>query len=148
MTAWRLGEDAVGDSFRTADTQKDALTFVGKMLDWIPADVVALFAAAITAFQSNPSKNSAKILIIGGVLLTFVAVLGGAYKASRSFSFAKAVWTHATLAPIAFLIWSPSVPNSGWHDINWIDKNPELTVAACAVAAFLFALFAPDKPTG
>ena len=142
MTAWRLGEDARRQQDVRALDGDDgsALSFVGRVIEWIPADVVVLFAAAITAFQAEPTDGSAKVLIVGGVILAVVAVIGGAF--AQGGPITKRVGLRAALAPIAFLIWSPSVPGSGWQDIDWIAEHPELTVLACAVAAFVFALIA------
>lgn len=116
-----------------------ALSFVGRVLEWIPADVIALFAAAITAFELEPTDGSSRILIGGGAVLAILAVVGGAFAGD---GFSAKVWARAVLAPIAFLIWSPTVPDSGWQDIAWVADHPQLTVAACAVAAFLFAMLA------
>lgn len=75
-----------------------------------------------------------------------MAVIGGAFKVTRSFkTFTNDVWLKATLAPIAFLIWSATVPNSGWQDVEAIADNPQWTVAVCGVLAFVFALFAPKR---
>jgi hypothetical protein len=80
------------------------------------------------------------------VVLAFVAVLGGAFQVTRSFkAFDKDVWRNAALASIAFVIWSATVPNSGWQDVDVIADNPQWTVAVCGVFAFLFALFAPKR---
>lgn len=140
MTAWRLGEDASRTEVSAAgDGAADPVSYVGRVLEWIPADVIALYAAAITAFEQEPTDGSSKVLIVGGVVLAFVAVVLGAFAGD---GFSKTVWLRACLAPIAFLIWSPSVPNSGWQDIEWIADHPGLTVMACAVLAFIFALAA------
>jgi hypothetical protein len=147
MTAWRLGVDASAREARVLrNDEKDALSFVGKLIEWIPADVVALYAALITALKADPADAKAKYLIGAGVLLTLVAVPLGAWSA-RSTVADKKWWTklvkkQTALAPIAFLIWSPTVPDSGWQDIKWISDNPGVTTAICAVLAFLFALFA------
>ena len=148
MTAWRLGEDTTArDGRGLAGDDKTALSFVGKLIEWIPADVVALYAALITAIKADPGDIEAKYLIGGGVLLALVAVPLGAWSGRRKLTNPNHWWTtlvkkRMALAPIAFLIWSPTVPDSGWQDISWINDNPAITTAVCAVLAFLFALVA------
>jgi hypothetical protein len=148
VTAWRLGEDASSRDVRGVQADdKTALSFVGKLIEWIPADVVALYAALITAFESDPAEANAKYLIGSGVLLALVAVPLGAWSARSKLTDPKKWWTRlvqkrTALAPIAFLIWSPTVPNSGWQDITAISDNPGITTAICGVVAFLFALVA------
>jgi hypothetical protein len=148
VTAWRLGEDANARDGRGLEgDDKTALSFVGKLIEWIPADVVALYAALITAIEADPGMAEAKYLIGAGVLLALVAVPLGAWSGRKELTDPKKWWTklvkkRAALAPIAFLIWSPTVPNSGWQDITWINDNPAITTAICAIVAFLFALVA------
>ena len=126
MTAWRLGEDASARDVRARlGGDKTALSFVGKLIEWIPADVVALYAALITAFKSDPTDADAKIRIVGGFLLALVAVPLGAWSGRRKLDNPAKWWTKLVrkrmlLAPIAFLIWSPTVPDSGWQDIALI----------------------------
>ncbi len=145
MTAWRLGEDASARDVRAlVGDDKTALSFVGKLIEWIPADVVALYAALITAFKTDPAEAEAKYLIAAGVILALVAVPLGAWAGRKKLDdpkrwLTKLVKKRTALAPIAFLIWSPTVPDSGWQDIPWINNNPAVTTAICAVLAFLFA---------
>src|SRR4051794_3435394 len=84
MTAWRLGEDARFQGARTLDDDgKTALSFVGKLIEWIPADVVALYAALITALKTDPAEAQAKYLIGTGVILALVAVPLGAWSGRK-----------------------------------------------------------------
>jgi hypothetical protein len=154
VTAWRLGEDASArDGLGLNGDEKTALSFVGKLIEWIPADVVALYAALITALESDPAKADAKWLVGVGVALALVAVPLGAWSGRSKLSdpklwFSRLVKKRTALAPIAFMIWSPTVPNSGWQDIKWISENLAVTTAICAILAFLFALVATGIDEG
>lgn len=149
MSAWQLGHSAtlVPRMLEEEPRPTTLLTFVGRVLTWIPADVVALYAAAITAVADEPQGATGKWLVVGGACLALVAVPLGAFSANSGIT--KKVKVRMVLAPIAFVIWSPTVPASGWNDIGFVVAHPGWTVVICAVAGFLFAQVAEgiDKRT-
>lgn len=79
MTAWQLGEGSQADTTQLAEEQRTALSFIGKLVEFIPADVIALYAALTTAFEADPAKAESKVLIATGVLLCLIAVPLGAF---------------------------------------------------------------------
>lgn len=122
------------------------LTYVGRVLTWIPADVVALFGAVTMALVDEPKDAAGPWLIVGGAILSALFVVGGAWSrrgsgASSSAWFTGKLRWRTMLAPVAFLIWSPTVPGSGWTNLAIVAENPGWTVVACAAAGALFALF-------
>lgn len=144
MSAWQLGREGATPRFAAFDAETDTplQTFVGRVLTWIPLDVVAIYAAAITALTDEPNDSVSKWLIVGGVSLALVAVPLGAFATKTSEWFTKKVKVRMALAPIAFLIWSPTVPDSGWNNVKFVVDNPAWTVVICAVAGYLFSLIA------
>jgi hypothetical protein len=144
MSAWGLGRDSGAGGFRVANEKDNALqTFVGRVLTFIPTDVVALYAAAIAAFVTDPTKGSSWLLVPVFFVLCPIAVAGGAFSAGESGKW----WTRRTrfrtiVAPIAFIIWSPTVPNSGWEQWHVVAIHPRWTVLICAIAGYVFALIA------
>jgi hypothetical protein len=96
------------------------LTIVGRILKWIPADVIVLFTAAITALVDEPKDAAGKWLIFGGVVMSSLFVVGGAWAERTSGQpwLTKKAKVRAAVAPVAFLIWSPTVPDSGWQELK------------------------------
>src|SRR5262245_30767275 len=108
MSAWSVGAIPVR-AYLMGD--KPATEIVGRMVRWIPGDIVVLFAAAISWVSAEPAKPSMGLLILFIAATPVVVILGAfASRAVAGFDFVKAV-----LAAIAFTIWSLSVPRSGWH---------------------------------
>jgi hypothetical protein len=159
MSAWELGRQAVMENRfpATLDTDPGPLqTAVGRVLTWIPADAVAIYAAAITALVNDPTDKPGRLLIAGGLLIAVTFVPLGAFAATKGPGwFTTRVRWRTALAGIAFLIWSPTVPNSGWQGWNEIASHPGWTVIICAAAGVAFSFVAqgidnryPPPPSG
>src|SRR5688572_12920165 len=93
MSAWSLGREAVLERRLGISKEPDdpLLTYVGRVLTWIPADVVVIFAAAITALIDDPMDDPSTWLIVGGVILTPIAVILGAFSTQTEGWFTKRV---------------------------------------------------------
>lgn len=154
MSAWELGRQSGTRYAADAPQSNDLLTIVGRILQWIPADVIVLFTAAITALVDEPKDAAGKWLIVGGVVMSSLFVIGGAWseRTSGQTWLTKKAKVRAAVAPVAFLIWSPTVPDSGWQELKIVSDNPAWTVIVCAVAGALLAMFLsglePKKPSG
>jgi hypothetical protein len=117
---------------------KPASEIVGRMVRWIPGDIVVLFAAAINWVSAEPEKPSMKLLILFIAATPIIVVLAAfASRAVARFDFVK-----AALAAIAFTIWSLSVPRSGWHELELVAQNPGWVTLVSALGGLAFALFA------
>ncbi|HYZ13484.1 MAG TPA: hypothetical protein VFA08_07760 [Actinomycetota bacterium] len=53
-----------------------------------------------------------------------------------------AVWGRALLAVVAFLIWSLTVPESGWHEFEAVAKNPGWVALIATLAGLFFGVLA------
>jgi hypothetical protein len=96
--------------------------------------------AAIAALVDDPTATRGKLLIAFGLVLAVIAVPLGAWSATKKSGwFTKRVQWRTVAAGIAFLIWSPAVPNSGWESIDTVAKHPKWTVVICAALAYVFA---------
>lgn len=173
MGAWSLGRDAVLFEPRpaippTRQTVADAdprsvsekegeppqaaprdtmAELAGKVLAWIPGEVVVLYGALVTLFVQNDAE---KIGDTASVILTVLGILfaGGFVVLAAWSNTSKAGWLtkrvrgRAVLASFAFLIWSLTVPNSGWNEIEWIAEHPAETTAVAGVLGLVFSLVA------
>jgi hypothetical protein len=116
-------------------------TFIGTPIKWIPAEVVTLFTASIAAFVTVQDDPAWPLFIIF-IVLTPIAVIGGAFAQSGLSGVTQKVLLAAVLSVPAFAIWSFVVPNSGWEDIDWVADNPVWTTVIAAVAGYIYSLFA------
>jgi hypothetical protein len=153
MTAWGVG-------FRRAelsglDSVGGLGAFVGKVISWIPADVVALYGVAVTtqeATRTHSGSNPNTGLLVTFIVLAPIVAWAGAFAApNRKFTWRDLV--AGILAFFGFAIWSTSVPRSGWGGIDWVQQHPTDVAIGAAVAGLVFSLIAsgvdrrvPDKP--
>ncbi|HEX3329168.1 MAG TPA: hypothetical protein VHS27_04540 [Gaiellales bacterium] len=140
MTAYSLGQRGV-----TGQVAPDSTidSFIGRVIRWIPTDIIALYTAGISLLAQAPAEVGAKWLLIGFIILAPIAVVLGAWTASTSGGwFTNKIKFRTAFAPIAFVIWSPSVPSSGWQEWHVVNDHPRLTVVVCGVVAYVFAQIA------
>ena len=140
MSAWRIGAGksriaptsaarVAGKPAGGAVTKRagQAFTLAGLGLDaltrWLPAEVVALYAAIVAAMQ--PRQEDGKQIVpevrlwpwLLGIVATLLVVLFGAKAADNT---DKLLW-RLVLAGVAFVLWSATVPYSAWYLLPWID---------------------------
>ncbi|WP_345799902.1 hypothetical protein AAIB33_10440 [Microbacterium sp. AZCO] len=138
MSAWGVGYRS-GEVRPLSDDPNKLGGFVNRVVEWIPADVVALYAAAVTALQgskSNPSFGWLIVFLIATPIISWLGVLA----ARKPFTW-KAL-AAGLLAAAAFAIWSASVPFSGWWEIPAIAANPVAVAISCALGGAVFGLVA------
>jgi hypothetical protein len=138
MTAYSLGQRGVTGQTAPSSTID---SFIGRVIRWIPTDIIALYTAGISLLAQPPAESGAKYLLIGFIILAPLAVLLGAWTAGTGGTswFTAKIKYRTLFAPIAFVIWSPSVPSSGWQEWHLVNDHPRLTVIVCGVAAYVFA---------
>jgi hypothetical protein len=134
MSAWSLGRRQGSSNLAGGNTLK---TYVDHVVQWIPADVIAIFTLGITALKSqHPDPNpSWAWLVIAAVLSPLMVVLGSLGTGAAALKITKL----AVLAIPAFGIWSLAIPDSGWYAIDWVKSNPGWVAALSAVAGLVFA---------
>jgi hypothetical protein len=142
VTAWQIGYGS-----RNADGLDPADggglgAYIGRVIAWVPADVIALYGVVITALQatdsskgSNPSVAMLVLFIILAPVVTWLAALSAKHFTYRDVA-------AGVLAFVAFGIWSTSVPQSGWGHFKWVQHNPVQLAIFGAVAGLLFGLIA------
>lgn len=146
MSAWQLGWDAGKRDGATiaSDPSKELQTIVGKVIAWVPADIMVIFASAIAAYETQ-SKSAPFLLIAISVVFAPVVVLVAAYSAR---DVAQPPWLtkkvqFRTIAAIpAFLLWSYTIPGNPWDRIDWVDDNDTLCLILAAFAGLVFAFWA------
>lgn len=110
--------------------------FAGRVVRWIPGDSLVLYAASITWLGS--AKPSMALLIVFA-LVTPLLVLLGAW--SRGLVRRSDI-VMAGLSVGAFLLWSLSMPGSGWQGWAWIASHEGWVVVISTLGSVVFALFA------
>jgi hypothetical protein len=157
MGAWSLGREAAlakqlprqaRELAKEPQDPQDTLSdLAGKVLAWIPGEVVVLYGALITLFVQNDAEkigdSASVVLTIGGVVFAGLFVLLAAFASTSGAGWlTMRIKGRAVLASIAFLIWSLTVPNSGWNEFDWIADHPIETAAIAGVVGLVFSLLA------
>jgi hypothetical protein len=146
MSAWSVGR-ASGTS--SLDGQETGVKpFVDRVIQWIPADVIAIYTVGITQLKTEtPDPNPSELwLIIAGVLAV-VLVLLGAVTTRHKLRLKDGVL--ALLALAGFAIWSLAIPDSGWYRIDWISEHPGWVALMAGVGGIIFGAIATViKPDG
>ena len=136
MSAWSLGADR-GAVVRLSGEDRTK-EIIGRVVRWIPGDMVVLYAGAINWVSAEPKLPSLPLLLVFIAATPVVVILGAfATRSVRRFDFVKAV-----LAVIAFGIWSVSVPRSGWQQFDVVRENPGWVTALSALGGLMFGLLA------
>jgi hypothetical protein len=132
----------------TPDEAQSTMTdLAGKVLSWIPGEVVVLYGALITLFvgtsADSPGDAASIILTVLGVIFASGFVVLAAWSStSDSEWLTKRIKGRAFLAGVAFVIWSLTVPDSGWQEIKWIAEHPAQTAGIAGVFGLIFSLIA------
>jgi hypothetical protein len=138
MSAWRIGAgtDDVAHARETGDTLK---RYIDKITVWIPGDVLVIYVAGVTALLTQSNEPNVVWLVVMAVI-TLVYVPIAAWVARKQIT--GAVWVRALLAVVAFLIWSLTVPESGWQELEAVAKNPGWVALIATLAGLFFGLLA------
>lgn len=100
--------------------------------------MLGLYVAGVTALGANDPQ--VWLLIVAIVLAPVVVVLGslGMPAAQQPSN----IPGRAVLATLATVIWTLTVPGSGWHEIDKIAENPKTVAVIAAIAGLVFGLIA------
>lgn len=141
MSMWRVGREASAASrgFRLAtdDSLPGWKGVVDKVVKWVPGDVLALYAAGVTAFDVD---NPRGWLLVGAILAGPLFLWLGAF--SQGAPFGRKERVAAVLAVPATALWAGSVPGNGWLEWKVISDNPKPAAFIFVVVAAVFGLLA------
>jgi hypothetical protein len=140
VSAWQLAR-VPGKRVLVESDDSDFAKFVGLLLKWIPADLVVLYTAFIKALVDDPTDDpNVYLTIIFGVSAPIVVLLLAANSDHGARGWTLALRT--ILVVPAFALWTLTVPNSGWDQIDKIAAHPTWVAGLAAFGAFLFSLLA------
>ncbi|MDX6439188.1 MAG: hypothetical protein QOF45_1771 [Gaiellaceae bacterium] len=144
MSAWGVGRQSGAGTLAPGSPVK---AFVDRVVQWIPADVIAIYTVGITTLRTQtPDPNPSLIWLIVSGALAFGLVLLAALTTRKKVK--SRDWVLACLAVVAFGIWSLAIPDSGWYSIDWLANNPGWVALIAAVGGLIFGavadLLAPD----
>jgi hypothetical protein len=144
MSAWAVGRQSGSASLAGGN---DFKAFVDRVVQWIPADVVAIYTVGITGLRTqepDPNPSPLWLYVSGG--LAFVLVVLAAQRTRKKITRRDLVL--AVMAVIAFAIWSLAIPDSGWYDWQVVSDNPGWVALFAAVGGLVFGAvadaFLPD----
>lgn len=147
MSAWQIGANPPAPRPRGRRTRGQPTTpqegtqqVVGSLTKWIPGDALAIYVTGVTALGSQAHSKPSIVFLVIVALLTPILVLGGAWASGKPIR--SSTWVSAGLAALAFLIWSLTVPFSGWQRWTLVADNQEGVAICAAIAGILFGLFA------
>ena len=167
MSAWRVGAESAGTAPLARGRRAErglpsgALegeptggstglqSFVDRVTKWIPGEVITLYVAGITLIAASQDVPEPEVwwLIVAAVLAGVITVTG-AFAASGGVP--TKTWVAAGLAVVAFLIWSMTVPASGWQKIDFVRDNPGKVALIAGIAGLIFSQIAEgiEKASG
>lgn len=113
---------------------------VDRITKWIPGDAIALYVAAVTAFAASAGSKPSVPLLIVFVFITAALVVLAEFASTGEVSGKGSL--AAGLAAGAFVIWSLTVPFSGWQRLDWVHDHQAPVAVIAAVLALLFGFVA------
>jgi hypothetical protein len=139
MSMWQIArESSDGELFvPEADTDTGLSEYTDRILKWIPGDVLALYATGVTTI----GKPSWWWLIVA-IVLSPALVLLVPFTSSGHLDLSRPVTTNAALGLVATLLWTLTIPNSGWQNIAGVSKNASTVALVVAVVGLLFSAVA------
>jgi hypothetical protein len=141
MAAWTLAR-VPADQSVVEPGSSQAEKFVGKVLKWVPADLVVIYTGLIKAVVDDANDTSNYWVTAGFVVAAPVTVLLLAFASGPRGIGGSKLWVRAILSMPAAAIWSATVPNSGWDEIQWVTQHLALTAGLAGAAGFFFSLIA------
>jgi hypothetical protein len=104
---------------------------------WIPGDVLALYVAGVTMIGS-PNW----FWLVVGILLAPAVVVLAAFANSGQFPPGPGTGVRAATGFVAMLVWSLTVPGSGWQSWAVVRGNPAAVALAAGAIGLIFGLAA------
>jgi hypothetical protein len=153
VSVWRIANDATAQAAQaptrrrrtrgSAPGQPGASGATREAIEtltrWIPSEILVLYVPAVTALAESSDQPSVALLI-AMVIATPLFVLGARFATAEPIT--RAIWVAAGLAMLSFVIWSVTVPLSGWQRWDVIADNQDAVAIGAAVVGLLFGYFA------
>jgi len=111
-----------------------------RLTKWIPGETLTFYAAAVTAVSAKEDAQPSIALLIVFAVVTLALVIGGEF--AKTGDVQPNSWVPAGLSVLAFLIWSITIPSSGWQRWDLVQDNQALVTLMAALIAVIFCLFA------
>jgi hypothetical protein len=137
MSAWGVGTGRAA-ALEAVGSGGGFKRFIDKVTVWIPGDVIALYVAGVTLLLEQNSRPSVLFLVIMAIVTPGIVLLG-AWAAGR---FEPVTRLRALLALIAFLVWSLTVPGSGWQELDFVANNQAGTTIVAGLVGLFFGILA------
>ncbi len=139
MSAWGLGRNSGVSG--TLDGESKTKAFVDRVVQWIPADVIAIYTVGITTLRiESPDPNPSPLWLVIAGALGFALVLISARVTRRRLGWRDVGM--AVAAVVAFAIWSLAIPESGWYDWHVIADHPGWVALVASVGGIVFGAIA------
>lgn len=152
MGAWQLGEDAARrqrGAVASDDPQNALLTIVGRVLKWVPADVVVMFGSGVAIYvAANDTPGWWLIPVFAAVAPILVSLSAFSGRDPTKAWWTKMVAFRTFAAPLASLLWMFTVPNTPWTRIGWVAKHDKPSIIIAAVLGAIFSLLAEGLERG
>jgi hypothetical protein len=138
VSAWSIGRASGSPSLSSAPS--GIQPFVDRVVQWIPADVIAIYTVGITTLKTqDPDPNPSPLWLVIAAALAFILVVLAARRTRHTIT--RRDFMLAFLAVVAFAIWSLAIPESGWYDWDAVQDNPGWVALAAAVGGVVFGAF-------
>ena len=146
MGAWQLGVDAARHQrglLLNEPPQNPLVTIIGRVLKWVPADVVVMFGAAVAVYVADEAEPGVWLIPFFAGLAPVLVVLSAFAGRDKT----KPWWTRllayrTVVAPFATLIWMYTVPETPWERIKWVADHDTEVIIIAAVTGAMFSLLA------
>jgi hypothetical protein len=143
MSAWQLGaeprDSSIGKVGTGSTEEANVKVYVDRITKWIPGDVLALYVAGVTILASRGEAGLDVGWLVVAAIATPGLVLLGAWSTGEV---ARRDFVKAGLGLMAFIVWSLTVPSSGWQHVTFIAADPGLVTVIAALAGLVFGLIA------
>jgi hypothetical protein len=117
-----------------SDPTKDKDNGLAALVRWIPGEIVAVYAAAVTLLKDPVGSQAATITWTLALVLAIVLALLGAKPWTLSGKKARWVLTSSLIfTAAAFCLWSFTIPGSAGYRWDYAAENTEISVLAAFV---------------
>lgn len=141
VSAWSVGRRGGTESLSLSEGPNDIKAFVDRLVQWIPADVIAIYTVGITALSSQQDNpNPSPVWLIACGVVAFILVILAAVRTRRKV--APRDLLLALMAVVAFAIWALAIPDSGWYQWHAVADNPGWVAAIAGLGGIVFGAIA------
>jgi hypothetical protein len=143
MSVWRIASEGtatpvyVPEADDGVPAESTLQTYLDRVVKWVPGDVLALYAAGVTAI-GDPRVW----WLVFGILFAPALVVLVPFASSGNVTPIKATCVRALLATIATIIWTLTIPASGWQRWDLVRENPVAVSVVAAALGLVFGLVA------